>query len=189
MTSGLGGDVRGIIPAIGLVLLAPLALAQTTRTYTYDALGRLTKVSPGTGTPVCYAYDPADNRTSVSATAGCIAGTSPPPPPPPPPPNSAPTAVNDYFAIMVTAQPWSGVFPVLANDTDPNLPGDTLTITSVTGPGSANLTIAGGGSYLSWSGTANGSKHITYTIKDSGNLTSSAFLDIDFVYCPAGVCP
>ena len=87
--------MRGIIPAIGLVLLAPLALAQTTRTYSYDALGRLTKVTPGTGTPVCYAYDAADNRASVSAVAGCVAGASPPPPPPPPPPpNSPPTAVN-----------------------------------------------------------------------------------------------
>ena len=182
--------MRRIIAAIGLVMLAPLALAQTTRTYSYDVLGRLIKVTPGTGTPVCYNHDVADNRTNVSAAAGCVGGASPPPPPPPPPPpNSPPTAVNDYFAIMVTAQPWSEAFPVLINDTDPDLPGDTMTITSVTGVGSANVTIAGGGSYLSWSGTALGSKHLTYTIKDSANQTSSAFLDIDFVDCPGGVCP
>lgn len=90
---------------------------------------------------------------------------------------------------MVTAQPYDGDFNVLLNDTDPNLPNDTLTITAVSGIGSANITITGGGTLLHWSGTANGTKNLTYTIKDSTNLTSSASLQIDFVYCPGGTCP
>ena len=54
-------------------LLAGTALvpasAQTTQSFEYDALGRLTKATPSSGTPVCYTYNPADNRTNVSA--GC----------------------------------------------------------------------------------------------------------------------
>lgn len=90
---------------------------------------------------------------------------------------------------MVTAQPYVGDFPVLINDTDPNLPSDTLTITAVSGVGSANITILGGGTYLHWSGNAIGTKTLTYTIKDSTNLTSSASLTLEFISCPGGTCP
>jgi hypothetical protein len=174
---------RSVLIAAACCLMSTTpASTQTTRTYAYDVLGRLVKVTPGTGTPVCYSLDPADNRKIVAAAAGCTPamGTGAA--------NLPPVATNDYFAVMVTAQPYVGDFPVLINDTDQNLPNDTMTITSITGPGSANITIVGG-TYLHWSGTALGSKHLTYTIRDAANATSTAFLDIDFVSCPGGVCP
>lgn len=177
-TSGLGEIVRRIIPAISLALLAPLALAQTTRTYSYDALGRLTKVTPGTGTPVCYTHDAADNRTLVTGAANCGSGGGS---------GSPPQAVNDVFYYEVDAQPWVGDLDVLANDTDADLPGDTLTITAVTG--NASATIGSGGTLIHWSGTANGNKTLSYTIKDATNQTSSASVTVWFIYCPGGICP
>ena len=55
-----------------LVAVSPLA-AQETKTYTYDALGRLVAVEesggPNNQTTTSYNYDPAGNRTQVS-TAG-----------------------------------------------------------------------------------------------------------------------
>lgn len=60
---------RFLIAALLTSAAVAPASAQTTQTFEYDALGRLTKATPSSGTPVCYTYNPADNRTNVSA--GC----------------------------------------------------------------------------------------------------------------------
>jgi YD repeat-containing protein len=169
--------MRKVISAVALMLIAPLALAQTTRTYSYDALGRLIKVTPGAGTPVCYTHDAADNRTTVSATAGCTGGSSPPPPPP----NSGPLAFDDmltFESFLITT--WSNNLGVLQNDTDPDLPYDTLTVTSVTG--SPYATVAPGGSDVYFSGPV-GSYVLTYTIKDAQNATATGLVYLTILYC------
>jgi len=67
-------SVAAIVLEVGAALAAGPALAGETIAYSYDALGRLTKVSrSGTinaGATACYAYDKANNRSNVtSATA------------------------------------------------------------------------------------------------------------------------
>lgn len=57
---------------LSLVALAAPVFAQSSVTYTYDALGRLVRsVSSGTSNAdVSYALDPAGNRTNVTITGG-----------------------------------------------------------------------------------------------------------------------
>lgn len=60
---------------VGLAVLCFLggtsaATAAETQTYTYDALGRLTKVQSTNGRVTEYAYDAANNRTQVTSTGG-----------------------------------------------------------------------------------------------------------------------
>lgn len=50
-----------------LSLAAGAALAATTTTYDYDALGRLTGVTTSDGKVVTYQYDAAGNRTQVAS--------------------------------------------------------------------------------------------------------------------------
>jgi YD repeat-containing protein len=69
----------GCLLVSGALIGAAPASAQTV-TYNYDALGRLIEVQRPDGSKTTYAYDAADNRTSVVSTAA-----SPPPPPPPSP--------------------------------------------------------------------------------------------------------
>jgi len=160
---------RSVLIAVASCLVASSVSAQTTTTYSYDALGRLVAAKQGSASATEYAYDAADNRKTVTF-------------------NGAPTAVADYFSVIATTNPYVGDFDVLANDTDPNFPDDSLMITGVTGFGSSKITITQAGKMLHWSGTI-ANANITYTIKDSRNLTSSASLQIEFTYCPGGVCP
>ena len=55
--------------AAALALLPTVASASETVTYSYDGKGRLTSVAhaggPSNGTVATYAFDAADNRTSV----------------------------------------------------------------------------------------------------------------------------
>jgi hypothetical protein len=86
--------MRAIFAFMVLASVAAPAVASETITYTYDALGRLTKVArTGTvnsGANACYTYDPANNRTNVTAApnADCTPGgggggsNNPPPPEP-----------------------------------------------------------------------------------------------------------
>jgi YD repeat-containing protein len=159
-----------VLIAAATCVVASSVAAQTTTTYSYDALGRLVTAKQGAATATEYAYDAADNRKTVTV-------------------NGAPTAVNDYIAIMYTANPYVGDLNVLANDYDPNFPDEALTITGVTGVGSNKITIINSGTLLHWSGTGVGGSNLTYTIKDSRNLTSSGILQIEWIYCPGGVCP
>jgi YD repeat-containing protein len=160
---------RSAIVACASSLLAGSVVAQTTTTFTYDALGRLVVAKQGSATATEYAYDAADNRKTVTVNGG-------------------PTAVADSFSVIATSTTYVGDFDVLSNDTDPNFPDDALTITGVTGFGSSKITITGGGTMLHYSGNLTGA-NLTYTIRDSRNLTSSATALIEIIYCPGGVCP
>ena len=172
--------MRRLTLALVLALIAPLAFSQTTRVYTYDALGRLVKVTPGTGTPVCYTHDAADNRTVVAASAGCTAptggsggggggGGG----------NSPPTAVNDSYMKTTSTTTWSGTLAVRSNDTDPDLPNDTLTITAVTG--SSYATVTPGGGTITITAAPDGDYVLNYTIRDAANATSSATVNLSVI--------
>ncbi|HET7575612.1 MAG TPA: Calx-beta domain-containing protein [Sphingomicrobium sp.] len=77
MQARTGVVCSALLLAAAALSLAGPALAGETLTYTYDALGRLVKVShSGTvnsNTNACFAYDPADNRdnVTVSTTGDC----------------------------------------------------------------------------------------------------------------------
>ncbi len=69
-------NIKTIILAFTLFLGAAAvpALAGNTVTYTYDALGRLTKITFDNGTTQTYTYDAAGNRISdvgVCSSGGC----------------------------------------------------------------------------------------------------------------------
>ena len=102
------------------VLIAALSTAGDT-IYTYDALGRLTKVVRPDGVETNYTLDAAGNRTQVTEGAP----TPPPPPPPPPGPPPAPTGLQSnqnsqcsfyaqwnasIGATSYTIRDWSGNF-------------------------------------------------------------------------------
>jgi hypothetical protein len=164
--------MRRVAAAIALILIAPIAHGQTTRTFTYDEYGRLTKAAPGSGLPVCYAYDQADNRTGVVAASSCVAGGGPA--------NYAPSAYDDYIYVLSFTNSWSGGLSVLSNDTDPDLPNDTLTVTGVSG--SSFASVASGGSDVYFNGFV-GTYTLTYNIKDAANATSSANVYLEIVRC------
>lgn len=61
-----------LVALIALALFPVTAHAQTTTTYTYDALGRLLKVESPVAGNTTYTYDAANNRTSVVKTAPAV---------------------------------------------------------------------------------------------------------------------
>lgn len=156
---------------VAAALLASSAAAQVSQTYTYDALGRLTKVTPSSGTPVCYTHDAADNRTTVTAAAGCSAPVGGG--------NSPPQAVNDVYFKTTPGATWSGTLAVRNNDTDPDLPNDTLTIIAVSG--SPYASISSGGALITITAAPDGDYVLSYTIKDAANATSSATVNLSVV--------
>jgi hypothetical protein len=61
-------NVAAILAALASLSLSVPAFSDTTTSYTYDALGRLSKVTYNDGgaiTTISYSYDAAGNRTSV----------------------------------------------------------------------------------------------------------------------------
>lgn len=59
-----------VLAALCALTSSALAMAAETQTYTYDALGRLTKVETTSGRVTQYTYDAANNRTQVTSTGG-----------------------------------------------------------------------------------------------------------------------
>jgi YD repeat-containing protein len=146
------------ISAIAVASFSQDAIAQTTTVYEYDALGRLVKATAGSAPATRYTYDATDNRTKVTNN-----------------PNLPPVAVADSFFRVggVNNNPVSGVWSVRNNDTDPNLPNDTLTVISVTpGAGNPNVSVSSGGAGVAYTATA-GLYFFNYTIQDSQGETSS----------------
>jgi YD repeat-containing protein len=66
----LPGSFRVVLLSLCLGLTWPAApvRAQSSVTYEYDALGRVTKATYSNGTVVTYSYDAADNRVSTTTT-------------------------------------------------------------------------------------------------------------------------
>jgi hypothetical protein len=83
--------------------------------------------------------------------------------------------VNDIYYKTMPGSTWSGYLSVLSNDTDPNLPNDTLTVVSVTG--SPYASVSGTALQIYFSGPE-GDYVLTYTIKDAANATSSAIVNL-----------
>ena len=167
-----------------LLLTSASARASETITYTYDALGRLTKVSHSgsinSGANSCYGYDPANNRFNVTAApnADCTpvnggggggGGGG----------NNPPTPVNDTGSQQKCT---TVVYTVTANDTDPD--GDyPLRVTSATGVG---FSVASPSEVQFTSTQSTGAKVGTYTVQDARGATATATLTVTVT---GGVCP
>ncbi|MFG0333496.1 MAG: Ig-like domain-containing protein, partial [Maioricimonas sp. JB049] len=96
--------------------------------------------------------------------------------------NDAPNAVDDTFNV----EELSGVHTLMVLDNDdagPGETGDSITITSVTGTG---VSIAPGGTAVLYDPQElfPGQTSFTYTITDSGNLTSTATVTVDVTEGP-----
>ncbi|WP_269514077.1 Ig-like domain-containing protein [Brevundimonas subvibrioides] len=147
--------------------------AQTATTYTYDALGRLTRRVTGTEA-TNYTFDPAGNRVTLTSSIGPV--------------NRGPTAVNDTASVTAGS---TVSIAVRSNDTDPD--GDTLTVTAVSGFTKGTATITGTGSATAVSYTANagqtGTDSFTYTISDGRGGTASATVTVTISAAVADIDP
>jgi YD repeat-containing protein len=155
---------------IGLIV-AP-ASAQTSRTFQYDALGRLTKVTPSSGNVVTYSYDAADNRTSVVSQA----------------PGGYPVTVNDTFFGYYGCPAFGGNetasgYPV-ANDYDTG--GSPLTLTSITG--SPYVTFSSSGLYFNYWGPIVPTLVLGYTVMNSSGASAAGTITITAVQFDVNDC-
>lgn len=70
----------GLALVIGSSIASGVVHAQESKVYTYDALGRVTKVTitdgPVSGTKAEYVYDPAGNRTNVTVSGSANSSPS-----------------------------------------------------------------------------------------------------------------
>jgi hypothetical protein len=167
--------MRTLVFFAGVMCAATSAQASETITYSYDALGRLIKVSrAGTvnnGANACYNYDPANNRTNVNSApnANCTSGGGggggggg----------NQPPVAVPDSGSQATCS---TGTWNVIANDTDPE--GDyPLTLTTVSGIGFSR---ANSTDIQFTSGAGTGNKFASYTVTDSRGASSDGTLTIN----------
>ena len=110
--------MRKVVSAVALMLIAPLAQAQTTRTYSCAALER--SVTPSSDNPVTYTYDAADNRTSVVARIT----------------NYQPVEKNDTFYVELDNEGATYHYRIICDwwlsDSDPNA-GGTIVLQRVGG--------------------------------------------------------
>lgn len=157
--------IIGMLARWGCVLLGAVAalclsvsgaLAQSSATYTYDALGRVISATTATETTT-YTYDAADNRTSyVSVTSSG---------------NHPPVANPDGASpdpVITVAPSGSLVIAVLANDTDPD--SDPLTVDSIVANGSKGVaTITAGSGSITYQANvgATGADSFTYKARDN----------------------
>lgn len=151
-------------------LIGGPAHSSETRTYSYDALGRLTAATSSgavnNGQSDSIAYDPAGNRTGYTVTGATGGGGLPPPP------NNSPVANAD---LLVVTSWGSGLVNVVANDTDPD--GDVpFTLLSVSEAGGrayvANSTTVG------WYGASTGNYIVNYTVRDSRGATANGVVNV-----------
>ncbi len=147
-----------VLVGLAGVLSSPAFPAET-RTYTYDALGRLMATSStGTvnnGISNSIAYDPAGNRTSYAVTGAAASGMA-----------------NPDLMIATRCVPPS--VDVAANDTDPeaNYP---LTLTAVSQPWATVETSTTVGMTTP---DVNGVYQIGYTIADTLGATANGALTV-----------
>ena len=173
LTSGIGAALVCSLGAGGS--------ASETKTYTYDALGRLVQAqSSGTvnnqdTSSIC--YDPAGNRTQyksdgAGSVVNCGSGSS----------NNPPVTQSD--SVQVGCNQTTTV-NVTANDSDPdgNLP---LTLISVAvNSGFASATVASASSVQVTGSFENETATATYTIQDSLGATATGILTIKSVGGPS----
>jgi hypothetical protein len=173
--------------ATSLLALAAAAQGNELVTYSYDSLGRLTRVSRSgsANTPVTaeYAYDAADNRTNVTVATGSPPPSSPSTPPPSsspsPPGNQPPVAVNDSGGEVMRCA-YMGVFDPLTNDYDPE--GTQLDVVAASYSGSLGTAMAAR-SQLRFmpNNSGTGTAVITYTIGDAEGATASGTYTLEVV--------
>ncbi|NQU23179.1 MAG: tandem-95 repeat protein [Candidatus Nealsonbacteria bacterium] len=108
-----------------------------------------------------------------------------------PAPNNPPVAVNDSYSVAeggtLTANDADGTIGdasddgVLVNDTDPDLPDDTLTVntTPVSGPAYGSLTLSADGTFVyTHDGSENFNDSFTYEVSDALDATDTATASI-----------
>lgn len=156
-----------------------------------DALTITSVSSPGKGTAVItagrvvytpaastcvgavdsFTYSIADGKGGTSTATVAITVNAAPIIVPPTPTNNAPVAVNDVY-IVPCKNSW--MLDVLANDSDKD--GDTLTITSITQPTKASITIAADRKSLTYvpTGVCFVDDTFTYTVSDGKGGTATA---------------
>lgn len=165
--------LKSLVSALAMLVCASPSAAQTTYTYEYDEFGRLIRVERDTGTSsrVRYTFDSVDNRTRVKQGV------------------SAPTASDDFiFAESDYGLTISGPYDLFGNDTDPDLPFDSFTISAVGGTHGSYATIQSGGQSIYFA-AGPGSYSITYTLMDATGLTSTASVDIEIIPIIIITCP
>jgi hypothetical protein len=125
-----------------------------------------------------YYITDADSETSGEATVSISVL----------PDNLAPIAVNDAFTVNqdTAANP----LDVLSDDSDPDLPDDTLTITAV-GATSAGGTVTNQGAYLEYTPLSGftGIETFTYTIEDDYSANSTALVSVTVAAVGGGNYP
>lgn len=154
MKKQLKQTLRGLAATVGgAALLAGAALAES---YTYDTLGRLTRIDFDDGSHVEFTHDDSGNRNQVKAV------------------NDPPTALNDS---ITTNEDVSKTFDPRDNDSDPDY--DAMIITGKTNGSKGIVVIEPGGVDLTYSpyNNANGSDSFTYTISD-GSQTDTATVNV-----------
>ena len=152
--------MKFLVLALASLLTALPATAQTTYTHEYDQFGRLVRVerTSGASSRVRYDYDSVDNRTRVKQGV------------------SSPTANSDYEFIATSYGPF--YLDVLGNDTDPDFPHDSLTVTGLSGVNSGYGSISSG-TYVYVAGIPAGYYSWTYTIQDAQGHTANGSLTIE----------
>jgi YD repeat-containing protein len=182
-----------------LVLAATGAVVaqSSTKTYEYDALGRLVEARTSGGAnnneahEIC--YDAAGNRIRFRATNDgssitCPTGSTPTPSPTPTPTptgggNSPPTTVNDSVSGPCL---WSLTVNLTANDSDPE--GNTpLVLQSITkNIGQSSAMVVSNSSVQVDFGPSPGLTSFTYTVADSLGATSTGILYAEAMNCSGG---
>lgn len=161
---------------------------QSTKTYTYDALGRLvssvTSGGQNDGQAYSSCFDDGHNRTAYEAVndgsiAACVdigtVGGTPDPDPDPGPTNSPPVTANDS-AIAYCNTPKT--INLTANDSDPE--GNTpLRVTSLTKTsGAPILSYIVSASSVSVTAATGGARVFSYTVEDSLGASAQGHLTV-----------
>jgi YD repeat-containing protein len=144
----------GIAVVLAGVGLAPASAVDAS--YTYDLLGRVTRVDYPGGNSVLYRYDAAGNRTAVTVST----------------PAAQPTAVDDN---KDTNENTAVTYDPRVNDSDPTFPLG-LTIVAVGAVPHGSVAITGGGTSLTYTPAAGfyGTDTFYYTISNGHDGQSTA---------------